>query len=58
MFDVTDFQIIPPFKNEPYIDPLDPEVRSQMMLALKEFVLMKETTTCLLEEDIFRLKPK
>ncbi|AFK07790.1 delta-1-pyrroline-5-carboxylate dehydrogenase [Mesotoga prima MesG1.Ag.4.2] len=35
MFDVTDFQIIPPFKNEPYIDPSDPEVRSQMMLAFE-----------------------
>ena len=30
MFEATDFQIIPPFTNEPYINPDDPDVRSLM----------------------------
>ncbi|KUK80107.1 MAG: Delta-1-pyrroline-5-carboxylate dehydrogenase, partial [Mesotoga prima] len=36
MFEATDFQIIPPFANEPYINPDDPDVRSLMNHAFEK----------------------
>lgn len=36
MFEATDFQIIPPFANEPYINPDDPGVRSLMNHAFEK----------------------
>jgi 1-pyrroline-5-carboxylate dehydrogenase len=35
MLEATDYTVIPPFKNEPYIDPRDPETRIKMKKAIE-----------------------
>jgi len=64
MFDETDFLIIPPFKNEVYIDPTDNHVRSKMKEAIatvrsqeKDYDLLIGGRRCPTEKRIISANP-